>query len=105
MIHESFPALLSSCTADQTQVNMDLECILCTANSSYAVITPKDEVPYNTYWNFYKILKIWTCFLQNERFQDQKGGQETMDSCSKRGVGTYGYRASKIAWQTSDREL
>lgn len=105
MIHESFPALLSSCTADQTQVNMDLECILCIANSSYAVITPKDEVPYNTYWNFYKILKIWTCFLQNERFQDQKGGQETRDSCSKWGVGTYGYRASKIAWQTSDREL
>ena len=58
-------------------VNMDLQCILCIANSSYAVKTPKDEVTCNTYWNFYKKLKIWTCFPQNGRFRDQTGGRET----------------------------
>ena len=58
-------------------VNMDLQCILCIANSSYAVKTPKDEVTCYTYWNFYKKLKIWTCFLQNGRFRDQTGGRET----------------------------
>ena len=45
-------------------VNMDLQCILCIANSSYLVKTPKDEVTCDTYWNFYKKLKIWTCFLK-----------------------------------------
>ena len=35
-------------------VNMDLQCILCIANSSYTVQTPKDEVTCNTCWNFYK---------------------------------------------------
>ena len=44
--------------------------------SSYAVETPKDEVTCNTHWNFYKKLKIWTCFSQNGRFRDQTGGQE-----------------------------
>ena len=58
-------------------VNMDLQCILYIADSSYAVKTPKDEVTCDTYWNFYKKLKIWTCFLQNRRFWDQTGGQET----------------------------
>ena len=58
-------------------VNMDLQCILCIANSSYAVKTPKDKVTCDTYWNFYKKLKIWTCFPQNERFRDQIGGWET----------------------------
>ena len=43
----------------------------------YAVKTPKDEVTCDTYWNFYKKLKIWTCFPQNGRFQDQTGGPET----------------------------
>ena len=57
---------------------MDLQCILCIANSSYAVKTPKDEVTCDTYWNFYKKLKIWTCFPQNGRFQDQTGGRETI---------------------------
>ena len=33
-------------------VNIDLQCILLIANSSYAVKTPKDEVICNTYWNF-----------------------------------------------------
>ena len=56
---------------------MDLQCILCIASSSYAVKTPKDKVTCNTYWNFYKKLKIWTCFPQNGRFQDQTGGRET----------------------------
>ena len=56
---------------------MDLQCILCIANSSYAVKTPKDEVTCNRYWNFYKKLKIWTCFLQNGRFRDRTGGRET----------------------------
>ena len=49
-------------------VNMDLQCILCITNSSYAVKTPKDEVTCNKYWNFYKKLKIWKCFPQNEKF-------------------------------------
>ena len=44
----------------------------------YAVKTPKDEVTCDTYWNFYKKLKIWTCFPQNGRFQDQTGGRETI---------------------------
>ena len=56
---------------------MDLQCIICIANSSYAVKTPKDEVTCDTYWNFYKKLKIWTCFPQNGRFRDQTGGRET----------------------------
>ena len=33
-------------------VNMDLQCILYIANSSYPVKTPKDEVTCDTYWNF-----------------------------------------------------
>ena len=32
-------------------VNMDLQCILYIANSSYAVKTPKDEVTCDAYWN------------------------------------------------------
>ena len=56
---------------------MDLQCILCIANSSYAVKTSKDKVTCDTYWNFYKKLKIWTCFPQNGRFQDQMGEWET----------------------------
>ena len=58
-------------------VNMDLESILCISNSSYTVKTPKDEVTCDTCWDFYKKLKIWTCFPQNGRFRDQTGGQET----------------------------
>ena len=56
---------------------MDLQCIVCIANSSYAVKTPKDEVTCDTYWNFYKTMKIWTCLPQNGRFRDQTRGQET----------------------------
>ena len=63
---------------------MDLQCILCIANSSYTIKTLKDKGYFvfwcfncDTYWNFYKKLKIWTCFRQNGRFQDQTGGQET----------------------------
>ena len=33
-------------------INMDLQCIFCIANSSYAVKTPKGEVICDTYWNF-----------------------------------------------------
>ena len=51
-------------------VNVNLQCILCTANSSYAVEAPKGEVTCDTYWNFYKKLTIWTCFPQNGRFRD-----------------------------------
>ena len=58
-------------------VNMDLRCILCTVNSSHAVKTQKDEVTCDTYWNFFKKLKIWTCFAQNGRFRDQTGGRDT----------------------------
>ena len=56
---------------------MDLQCIVCIANSSYAVKTPKNEVTCDIYWNFYKKFKIWTCFPQNGRFRDQTGGRET----------------------------
>ena len=52
---------------------MNLQCILCIANTSYAIKTIKDEGYFifwhfncDTYWNFYKKLKIWTCFPQNE---------------------------------------
>ena len=55
---------------------MDLQCILCIANSSYAVKTPKGKVTCDTYWNFYKKWKIWTCIPQNGRFRDQTGGRE-----------------------------
>ena len=69
----------------QKQVfNMDLQCILCIANSSYAVRKPKDKV----YWNFYKNLKIWTCFPQNGRFWDQTGdGRQPLKTGGR--VGTY----------------
>ena len=33
-------------------VDMDLQCIICIANSSYASKTPKDEVTCDTCWNF-----------------------------------------------------
>ena len=56
---------------------MDLQCILCIANGSYEVKTPKEKVTGDTYWNFYKKLKIWTCFPQNGRFRDQAGRRET----------------------------
>ena len=74
-------------------VNMDLQCTLCIANSSYAVKTPKGEVTCDTYWSFYKKWKIWICIPQNGRFRDQTGGRETtfqnhyitfQVSCSKR---------------------
>ena len=39
-----------------------LKCILCIANSSYAVKTPTDEVTCDSCWNFYKKLKIWDMF-------------------------------------------
>ena len=58
-------------------VNMDLQCILCIANSICAIKTPKDDVTCDTYWKFYKKLKIWTCFPQNGRFWDQTGRRET----------------------------
>ena len=48
----------------------------CIGNSCYAVKTPKDEITCATYWNFYKKLKLWTCFPQNRRFRDQTGGRE-----------------------------
>ena len=58
-------------------VSRDLQCIRCIANSSNTVKTPKDEVTWDRYWNFYKKkMKIWTCFPQNGRFRDQMGGQE-----------------------------
>ena len=57
-------------------VNIDLQGVLCIANSSDTVKTPKDEVTCNTNWNFYKKLKIWKYFSQNKRFWDQKGGCE-----------------------------
>ena len=34
-------------------VNMDLQCILCIANSICAIKTPKDDVTCDTYWKFY----------------------------------------------------
>ena len=56
MIRDSFPALFSSCTTDQTQfcaaVNLDLQYIICIVSNSYAVKTPKDKVTGNAYWNF-----------------------------------------------------
>ena len=55
---------------------MDLQCILCITNRSYAVGTPKGEVTCDTYWNFHKKLKIWRCFPQNGRFRDLTGGRE-----------------------------
>ena len=58
--------------------NMELQCILCIASSSYTVQTPKVEVTCcNTYWNFYKKTKIWKFFPKNGRFWDQTGGRET----------------------------
>ena len=56
---------------------MNLQCILCIVNSSFVVKTPKNEITCNTHQNFYKKLKIWTCFPQNRRFQDQTGGRDT----------------------------
>ena len=48
---------------------MDLQCIFCIGNSSYAFKTPKDEVTCNTYWNFYKKLKIWTVSIKTGNFE------------------------------------
>ena len=69
-------------------VNMDLQCILCTVNSSYAVKTPKDEVTCDTYWNFFKNLNFWRCFPQNRRFRDQTEGRKTTSQNGR--VGIYG---------------
>ena len=73
---------------------MDLQCIVCIANSSYAVKTPKDEVTCDTYWNFCKKLKIWTCFplkleisRSNERMRDNLSKRES--PIQNRRVGTY----------------
>ena len=70
---------------------MDLQCILCIANSSYAVKTAKHEVTCDTYWNFYKKLKIWTCFPQNRGYRDQTGRRETT---SQKGVS----RSKREGW-------
>ena len=50
-------------------VNMDVQCILCIANSSYAVKTPKDEVTCDTYWNFYKNWKLRYTSLKTGDFE------------------------------------
>ena len=75
---------------------MDLHCILCIANSSYADKTPKDEVTCDAYWNFYKKLKIWTCFRQNGRFRDQTVGRKT--SPSKREFPFQNGRVGTYVW-------
>ena len=75
---------------------MDLHCILCIANNSYVVKTPKDEVACDTYWNFYKKLKIWTCFPQNERFRNQTGGWETQPL--KTGIPVQNGRVGTYTW-------
>ena len=81
MIHDSFPALLSSWTADRTKVcaavNMDLQCIICIANSNYAVKTSKDEVTCDTYWNFYKKWKLGHVSLKTGDFEiKRKDGRQ-----------------------------
>ena len=67
---------------------MDLKCILCNTNSSYAVKTPKEEVTCDTNWNFCKKLKIWTCFAQNGRFRHHTEGWEITSQNGR--AGTYG---------------
>ena len=101
MIHGSFPALFLSCTADRTEAfsaaNMDLQCILCIVNSSSAVKTPKDEVTCDTYWNFYKKLKILTfpskrdISRSNVRMGDNFSKRES--PVQNRRVGTYGHNS------------
>ena len=58
---------------------MDLQCILCITNSSYAVQTPKDKVTCNTYWEFYKKIENLDMFPSKRESPVQN-----------RGVGTYG---------------
>ena len=72
---------------------MDLQCILCIANSSYAVRKPKDEVTCDTYRNLYKKLKIW--MFPSKREISRSDGR-TGDNLSEREspiqngrVGTY----------------
>ena len=64
--------------------NMELQCILCIASSSYRSKTKRrSNLLYNmqcirnTYWNFYKKTKIWEFFPKNGRFWDSTGGRET----------------------------
>ena len=53
---------------------MNLQYIVCIANSSYTVKMPKDKVTCNKYWNFYKKLKIW----EDGRQPLKMGGLEQM---------------------------
>ena len=73
---------------------MDLQCILCIVNSSYAVKTLKDEVTCNTYWNLYKKLKNldmfppkWEILRSNKRTGDNLSKQES--PVQNRRVGIY----------------
>ena len=67
----------------QKQVaNMHLQCILCIANSSYAVKTPKDEVTCGTYWNFYKQIENFNMFPSKREISRSNG--RTADNLSTR---------------------
>ena len=67
---------------------MDLQCILCIANSSYAVKTPKDEVTCGTYWSFTKNGKFGHVSLKTGDFEikreDGRQPLKTRVSRSKR---------------------
>ena len=76
---------------------MDLKCILCIANNSYAVKTPKSEVTCNTYWSFYKKNKNLDMFSSKREISRSDG--RTGDNVSKREsavqngrVGTYDFK-------------
>ena len=72
---------------------MDLQCILCIANSSYTVKTPKDEVTWDTYWNFYKKLDIFTSKREISRSNGRTGDKlSKQESPIQNGrVGTFGW--------------
>ena len=59
---------------------MDLQCILCIVNSSYAIKTPKDEGYFvfwcfncDIYWNFYKKFKFGHVFVKTGDVEIKRG--------------------------------
>ena len=82
-------------------VNMDLQCILCIAYSSYAVKTPKDEIPYDSILEF--LQKIENLDMSPSKREISRSNGRMGDNLSKPENtvqnGTVGTYAASNRWK------
>ena len=62
-------------------VNMDVQCIICIANSIYTVEIAKDKVTCDTYWKFYKKIENFDKFPSKQEIL--RSNERTGDNLSK----------------------